>query len=338
MAIVAGTFTASALAKSVLMADRMWADSMINADFVADVEVVKAILGEQNARVSELVDGDKDRTVRVHWLNMCAEVPVPCDGDDCDLAGNQLGSDFKDYAITECQKWSFTVNENALRSNDYNMEDLVAKGILKADKILSEEIARFIMERLETFKGENVVSDGTGSVVADETYIESADWNERLFAYFYRVSKQNKFSSPFLLSGSNLFEEKFMTMLNASNSNGSGAAAAFKFMRTYFDLFNVDAYNTPDAKTYMINRGAVAFASKNYYGAVPTVYKSQDRYSVASRNLPGVRYDVFYTNRCSGTTIMHDWTFVANFDLFLNPLGCTAERTGVLSFINGTTP
>mgnify|MGYP000294799991 CR=1 FL=1 len=334
MAIQAGDFTASQLAQALLKADRMFSDDMQKADFEANVDVWKAIKAEQNANVSILEDGEKERDVKVHWINSCATVVEDCDADDCDLDGAELGTDSKVYSMTQCKQSKFTVDEMVQRTNVYNMEDIVAKGFLKADRALSNTIAANAVAKIEAFKGTNQVSDGIGTPngVSGDTDIAAADWTERLFAYLYRVGIQNKFSNPFILSGTNLWEDQLVALLAEANANGKGAANLYKLMRKYFDLFNIDPTNAPDLKTYLINRGAIAFASKVHYGRIPTKYIEQHRYIIPSRNLPGVEFDVFYTNRCSGNTIKHDFKLVAKYDYFLNPLGCDDTRTGVLAF------
>lgn len=338
MAIVAGDFTASQLRESVDIADSMWANDMMQADFIGNVDTWNAIRAEQNARVQLLEDSEKDREVKIHWINNCANVVEDCDTDDCDLAGARAGSDFKRYGITECKKYHFTVNEMEFRKNDYNMAQAVAVNMLRADKALSEHITQVGIGKIESFKGVNETTTGVGTYNAgtQNTDIAAADWTSRIFAYFYRLGIQNHMPNPFLLSGENLFDDNFLSVLNRENAEGKGEAALFRSMRKYFDLFNIDAVNNPEFKTYMIQRGSVAFASKVYYGAVPTTYlgAGQQRWSIPSRNLAGVRYDVYYTNRCdpSNNSILHDFMLKAHFDYFLNPTGCVDGRTGVLAF------
>lgn len=334
MAFQSGNFTASQLTTALVKADRMWSDENQRRDFEANIDIWKTIKAEQTADVSILEDGEKDRDVKVYWATMCGETAQDCvDGeDDCDLAGNELGSDSKTYELTKCKKWSFSVDEIAFRKNHFSFEDIVAKGFLKADKIISEAVAGTALPRIESFKGVNKVTNGIGTVNATttETDIQATDMNERMFAYLYRVAKLNELSNPFLLSGNNLFEERLITMLSRENAEGKGAAELYKLFRTYFDLFNVDIGTAE--KTYLINRGAIAFASKNYYGETPRMYKMQDRYSIASRHMEGHRIDVYYTNRCAGDKIMHDFKFKMKYDYFLNPTGCDADQTGVLAF------
>ena len=336
MAIVAGDFSPSQLLVTLKKADAMWSDDMMKADFEANVEIWKAIKAEQNADVRVLQETEKDRDVKVHWINSCGVTAEDADGDDCDLAGDELGSDSKTYSLTVNKQYKFTVDEMTFRTNEYSMEDAVAKGFLKADKALAEAICATGMARIESFKGVNGISDGIGTPngATTETDIAAANWNAAMYAYLYRIAIQNELTNPFLLSGTNLFEENLITRLAQQNGEGKGDANLIKLIRMYFDLFNIDPANSPDLKTYMINRGALAFASKNHYGATPTQYvgAGQSRYSIASRNLPGVRFDVFYTNRCTSETMKHDFKLKVRYDYFLNPTGCDGTRTGVLAF------
>jgi len=335
MPITSGDFTAAQLVTAQKKADKMWSDDMMKADFEGNVDTWKAIKAEQNANVKLLEDGEKNRDCKVYWANLCGETASDCDVvDDCDLEGNELGADSKTYNIDMCKEWKFTVDELKFRDSEMSFEEIVAKGFLKGDKIISEAVATAGLAKLESFKGTNVVTNGTGTwnAATTETDIAAADWNERLFAHLLRVGIQNQLSNPFLLSGSNMWEEWITAKANNANANGKGTGAMFKLIRTYFDLLNIDLANSPDLKSYMINRGSVAFASKHHYGAIPKRYKTQDRYSIPSRNLPGVRMDVFYTNRCVGKTIKHDFKMSLKFDYFLNPTGCDGTRTGVLAF------
>ena len=334
MPITQGDFTPSQLTAAIMRADKMWSDDMLKADYEANTDVWKAINAEQNANVDILQSNEKDRDVKVHWVNLCGEAAEDADADDCDLEGAEFGSDSQTYALGIHKQFKVSIDEMTFRTNDYNVEEIVAKAILKADKALADAVAGSAVARIESFKGVNVVTDGVGTVngVTTETDVAAADWNERLFAYLYRVGIQNKLSNPYLVSGTNLFEDRLVAMLSEANANGKGDAALFKMMRTYFDLFNIDPANSPNLKTYLINRGSIAFAGKHWYGAVPTKYMQQHRYSVAMRNLPGYRMDVFYENKCSGVTIKHNMKFKLSYDYFLNPTGCEGTRTGVLAF------
>ena len=334
MAITAGDFSPTDLQEAILKADQMWMDDMTRADFEANVDVLNAIRGEQNANVSILEESEKDRQVKITWVNNCDAVVEACSVDDCDIAGAEAGTDTQTYGIDGCIRYRFTVDEMDQRTNSISFGETVAKNFLRADKALSDNVAQASIAKIEAALGVNTVTTGVGTFNAGtgDTDIAAADWNERIFAYFYRVALMNKMPNPFLLSGQTLFDDRFLALMKEGNGEGKGDAKLFRSMRQYYDLFNIDTANTPDFKSYMINRGSMAFASKNYYGATPTRYKTQDRYSIASRNIAGMRFDVYYTNRCVGNTIKHDFMLKAHYDYFVNPIGCDANRTGFLSF------
>ena len=90
--------------------------------------------------------------------------------------------------------------------------------------------------------------------------------------------------------------------------------------------------------TYMVNKGALAFVTKaiyeGYTAASPAKYMDQHRWSMPSFYLPGVVYDVHYDNECSGCGdyFTHNFKLKTTGDIFLNPVGCTATRTGILEF------
>lgn len=335
MPIAAGDFSASELAQAIITADKMWADDMVNADYKANTGVYDAIKAEQNAKLELVQDGEKDRDVKITWINACGSEVEDAD-DDCKIGGDEAHSDSKTYALGQNKKYGFTVDEKVWRTNNHNMAEAVAVNLLRADKILSEYICRGMVAKIEAFKGVNQVNNGIGSVngATGNTDIAASDWNENLFAYLYRIAIQNEFSNPFLLSGTNLFEDRFLALQNAANGEGKGTSKLFQSIRSYFDLFNIDPVSSPELKTYLINRGSMAFASKVYYGKQPVTYvgAGQQRYSIASRNLAGLEFDVVYTNRCTNNTMKHDWTIYAKYDVFKNPTGCNGERTGVIAF------
>lgn len=335
----AGDFSKSVLADVLVKMDNMWADNMIKPDFEANVEVVKAVMAEQTARVTELEDPDKDRDVKIHWIKPVTTTPGNL-SDQCSIGGDELESENKIYALGYAKTTGFSVTEEVHRTNMLGMTDVIAKGFLMRMKDMDELIAQTLIAKIEAFKGTNQVTGGKGTVVGTETYIDPTNWDANLFAYLIRVGILNRFSNPYILSGSNLYDQEFNAIMEALNANGNGDAAKFKAMRKYFDLFNIDTVNTPDLKTYLINRGALAMAFKSRFKGKVIEYThgaDQKRFSIASRNLPGVVYDVRYNNACTSNDIKHNWSFDIRFDIFNNPTS-VAARTGVLSFINGEAP
>jgi hypothetical protein len=88
----------------------------------------------------------------------------------------------------------------------------------------------------------------------------------------------------------------------------------------------------------MIEDNAVAIVSKAYYVPQPKVYFDEKRYSMMSSFVPGVEYDVHYTNECNTNDGFHNHEFKVKLTagIFNNPAGCDEDNTGVLSFTCGS--
>ena len=144
--------------------------------------------------------------------------------------------------------------ENDFSTNFFDMEDVIAKGFLKASLALDEWWAGRAVASLNANVGVNEVTTGKGTVAGTTTYVIPAYWDANLFGYFARVAIGNRLKRAGLISGANLFESKFIADFEACCENKRGK---FGSMDVCFDLFNIDATNTPDLMTYMVNRGAL---------------------------------------------------------------------------------
>lgn len=340
--MAAGTFTASALADVLATADNIWADNMVKPDFMAEIEVLNAIQAEQTARITMIDDPNKDYDVKAVWLKTCDQ-ETDAGSDDCSVGGDELESDSKTYTIDQTRHYGFNVKEKLFRGNHFSMADAVAKGFLMADKLLAEYAAQYAIGIIDAACGTNeYFTAAKGTIHTDgHTYVtDTNDWDSTLIPHLLLSGKRNKFANPYLLSGTNLYTANWERMLEAANADGKGAAAKFNAIRKYFDVFNIDEVNAPDLVTYMINRGAFAFVTKNYHQASPVEYigAGQTRFSVASRNMPGARIDVVYTNACSSNEILHKYSCYLHYKMLHNPVGCTDTRTGALKFVNGAVP
>jgi hypothetical protein len=330
--MAAGDFSATTLVKVTQKADSMWADSQLAADYVSNAETLKAVISEQTARLTMVEDPEKDYDVRLDWMNACDET-TDAGSNDCTIGGAELESGSKSYKITGVRHYGFNVKEKLFRGNSLDMDEAIAKGFLKADKVLSEYIAKAGVSFIEANEGTNTY-DGQGywTINGTETDVAAANLTVGIMPHLLLAGQLNKMTNPFILSGTNLYIANWNALIDQPNGEGKGNAARVNTIRKYFDVFNIDVTNSPAFKTYLIDRGALAFASKAYYGATPTVYKTQDRWSIASRNVPGLRYDVVYTNECASNEIVHKFSVYARYNYFLNPTGCTATRTGILTF------
>ena len=335
MSTTAGVFSETALAHIQVKADSIWMDRIQREDYVPEANVVKCIIDQTTAQFGEL-KGKKDPTIDVGWINACDVSAASC--TDCTISGSELSTNIEEYELSRTQCAEFTVCEEDFRQNFFNIEDVIAKGFLKASLALDEWWAGQVVAVLNANVGVNELGDsGKGNVSGTTTYILPAYWDANLFGYFARAAIVNRFKRPMLISGANLFESKFIADFESCCENKSGK---FGTMDVCFDLFNIDSVNTPDLMTYMLNKGALAFVTKAYYAgnsaANPVKYMDQHRWSMPSFYLPGVVYDVHYDNECSsqscGDFMTHNFKVKTFGDILLNPVGCTATRTGILEF------
>lgn len=331
----AGDFSAAELDAIQGLVDVYWADNTVNKDYVAHVDAALAIRENQTARLGVL-QGQKDRTLELIWVKDCVDRLDDC-ADDCVVGGDELEAASETYTMDLCKTAGFNVKEKEFRTLALEREEVVAKGLLSTMKQLDEWLTQQAISHLNTFAGVNQYEDGvfTG---AEFNQADAAFWNADLFGEFNIIAQLNQFRMPFLLSGTNLYKEYWNAQMSAGNANDKDKVMKFGTMPMYFDLWNMNTVNTPDKVTYMLDKGSVALVTKAYNPTTPMVYNGAglSKYKIASRNIPGVEYDVVYTNDCTSNEITHKWSLYVNGLCALNPLGCSAENTGVLKFYCGT--
>lgn len=336
--MAAGDFSCAALQKVNVAIDRIWLDNQTKQDYVAYSDTIKAVLQEQTASFPDLKDPLKDKTVKVYWVADCDSDIIDCD-DECSVGGETPEASCKEYALDICRKVGFTVPEKEFRTSNLSREEVVARAMLRRLKTLDEDLSKKAVAKLNIFAGKNQWTGGIGQVegASGDTYLKPAYWTADLFGYLSQAGQMNKFQNPFLLNGTNLYQQQWMAQFNNANANEKDQALKMGSIRSYWDLFNIDSENNPDKISYMIDRGAVAFVSKVYNPASPVEYSGAGltKYSIPSRSIPGVFYDVVYTNRCENDEIYHDWSISYNAGIFQNPLGCNADVTGILRFLCG---
>lgn len=341
MSTTPGAFNETTLQNIRMLAENLTGfDVNIKKQLQPQADILKAIWANQTARLTYLEDKKKDFTVEVEWLNACGLETRSC--TPCTFGGTELSSNTQTYTMSNCKEVAFSVNENDFRGNDFDMEQAVALGFLKADKELIEEFPAWIVAQIEANKGVNAFTGGKGNVVSTETYISAPYWDAKLMAYFARAAKVNKFNSPYLLDGSNLYEQQWNAEQMRGNADGKFDSAAFSTMPYFVDLVNIDSINTPDLKTYMIDGGSIAIANKALYTPTVATYTDQKRYSMRSALAAAfggnLEYDVRYTTTCSGNTFIHEFVVMLRAGVYVAPAGCTSGETGILSFTCGAAP
>lgn len=338
MSTTAGVFDETLLMNYVIRAKEMAFDGRINTQYIPDWDTLKAVMSASNARVLDVISNSKkDFDVEIEWMNDC-EGDVE-DNTDCEFDGTKSSTNVKEYALEYEKVFRFSVDEADFRDNRFNTEDSVASRLLKADKKLVEWFNGLAIARLNTFAGVNVYDGDKGTVAGTDTYIPAPYWNPDLVAYFHKVSKLNKFNSPIILNGHNLYTQNYLAGAKVGNSDGSGDVVLFGRFPMYWDLFNLDSVNEEQV-SYMIENGSLAMANKTYNPDIPQVVNGVfTRYTMSSNFVNGLKYDVFYEPECStGDAIKHNFKVKLKADIFINPAGCVETNTGVLRFVCGTEP
>lgn len=341
MSTTAGVFSETQLYNLQLKADAEWAERIQIEDANANVSFLQGLISKiQTARLVTKFRNKKDIIAEISWINACDITDQAC--TNCDIDGTELSTNIKEYQLDICREASFQASEADFLDNTYDIEEVLAKGFIEANNELDEYLAQQAIATINAAGGRNelgTVGQKVVSGITGDTSIPPAYWNASLMGYLARVAIMSRFRNPHLFSGHNLFEQLWNAEKDQYNADGKGNWLKFGSMDTNFDLFNVDQVNSPDLITYMINKGTFAIANKAYYdgktAANPTVMFDGKRWSIPSRNLPGIIYDVHYKSDCEAENDMYNHRFKlkVNAGMFINPVGCTEDRTGVLRFI-----
>lgn len=338
--------TATELTTALVKQELMWADSQRKQDYEANVVVANAIIENTTAKIEMLSDTSdmKHRKAKIYWNDVCGITPATTTPNYCTIAGAEPNSAAKEFDITKVVSSKFTIDEAKYVNNALMIPEVFADTLLKHLKALDEKIAQSAVASLDSFVQVNAnqagigCSDSTGNWI--ETFINPSYWSPAIMGYFKKTAIVNKFSSPFLIDGSNLFDHYWNAQMNAGNANGVGAKTMFDQIKFYSDLFNVDAVS--EKSTFLINRGTVAFASKAWWTGVSQTAPRVDsdgrrKFSVKSANLTGVEYDVYITSDCSGQFEKHNVLIVCEYDILNGAASCN-DQTGVIKFNCGTCP
>lgn len=334
-----GNFDCAALMLTQVKIDQMWGDSQANTvDFIAETTTLNTMIQNQTAEFPQLKNADKDTSVKIVWIADCAaDDPKDCT-DLCDVGGAEIESDCKEYSITECTKRGFNISEKVFRTSIFSREEVLARQLLKKMKAMDEAITQDALGKLITFKGVNKNTNKPGVVSGNDTYIGAEYVDANLMGYLTTTAVLNRMRNSFLLSGDMLNMQKWMYSMEATNAqNGQANKNKIEAIPLFNDLWNFDQVFGQKAML-LVNKSAYAFVSKNRFSSTPIEYGNGadiTMFSIPSKNLPGVVYDVTYKTKCENDEIIHMYSLTARWDLFQNPLPCDTDMTGVLSFICG---
>ena len=347
-----GDFTASQILQIKVKAEQMWTDSQLSQEYVPHADAAIAVLKNQTARFDELTLKNTDNTVKVMFINPC-NIGVQDCLPLCDLDGNELNTDGLDYQLDICkQSVGFKINRQKLRTDFYSWQELAAVGLMQNVKALDEFWAQQILIKLKSYAGINAAV-ATGGIAANgfsyngatnTTQIPADQYNVSLITKLMQQQIVNKMPAGYIIDKGLLYQPIMNSRINKNNLDGSGDAIRADTLdgRVTFDMFNFDEAGVTE-DMFIVNPGAIAFKTRTRNPDQPTVLPGkiqQTIYTVASRVLPGVRYDVYYTLTCIvGTDGRANYVDVWNFEtqggIFLNPNGCPITIGGTEYTPNG---
>jgi len=336
----AGNFDCGKLLEIKAKVQEIFNGGVIDKEYVPDVEPALAIRENQTATFDVLTNPEKDREVKVNWPDDCDDAdPVSCT-DQCAIDGEEIGDNCANYVLNECFEKTFKVTEERFRTSTYSKEEVVARAMLKKMKLMDEFWAAKAIAFLNASAGVNGWA-GQYTVSGGTTYVPAYAWNPDIFGYIDTVLWKNKLNGGKMLSGTLLKQYMWKIGMETTDPTGqSNQAKMTSFGVPYFDRRIDDILG--EQALFLFDPNSVAMVTKARHAAyteprkVDTPDGMQTWYTQQSMNLPGITYDIAYQELCTGDDVSHFWKIKTRGDIFLNPLGCSNDRTGVLKFVCGT--
>lgn len=329
------------------MANTLFQDDVRRAEYVPESDTAQMILGMQTANLPQLTQPTKDDTVKAVWVDDCDDE----DGEDCaptcEISGDQLGDNCTDYVLDECKQKAFSVTEEIFRTRIESPEEVAAIGLLKKLLLMDRTVSKAAIQFLDDNAGTNLYDatyNAEYTVAGDTTSIPSAAWNPDLFGYLAKVKAINKLNNMRILDSGRLFRSFWKADMETTNPDGTSNQRKMNSMgNPTFDLFQISPTLGADA-TFLINPNSAAIFFKSRFSAYGA--RGRDMYgdfgyqnwsTVASPSLPGVIYDLVFQEKCDNSggarDVVRSWQVETRFGIFLNPLGCTTGRTGILKLV-----
>lgn len=328
------------------MAGEIFVDDDRRAEYEAETDTAKLILSMQTANFEVLKNPEKDREVKAVWIDDCDDTDAEDCAPGCDINGNQIGDNCVNYGLTECKQKSFAVTEEQFRTKMENRQEVAAVGLLKKLLLMDRTISKAAIEFLDDNSGTNLYDstyNAEYTVSGNLTTIPSAAWNPDLMGYFMKARAINKLKNMRILDSGRLYRSFWKADMEANDANGQANLRKLNsFGNPTFDLFQLSPVVGADA-TFLLNPNATAIVTKARFAAygdrgreLVSNGNRQVWSTVASPSLPGVVYDLVYQEECDNSQglrdVKHTWQVETRYGIFLNPLGCTTGRTGILQF------
>lgn len=348
---MAGDLSPTKILNLRVKAENAWKDGKTSVQYKVNAESAKAVLTNQTARVDLLTGrSNKDDVVEISFINTCGIVAEDCESN-CTIDEPELDTGKEEYAVDTCKKTGFSIDEEKIRTNDYELEELHSAGHAASLKALDEFWAAQVLAKLSAEAGYNAFpSPYTFNDATMATTVPAAGYSLKdMTANLIIQAQMNNINSPYYIERGLLLPEWINAQLNGGNLDGKGDVARIEMLKMYFDMMNFSKAGVTTADLFMIDASAVALATKTRYTSTPVVAGGkiqQTRYTVASQTLPNVSYDVIYSLECK--TVggkahdMHSWRYETNGLIAINPALCPVTvgeevytSNGILAYKKG---
>lgn len=298
-----------------------------------EATALAAHLTRQTANIQFIQGAGQDkklRTFTVHWEDVC-NLDTEAVSDECAVSSNETTDDSTTYSLDGSRQVSFKESWKRFRAAPHDLEMSVAKKLQKGLSEMDEYLSGQFIAFLSANKGAHEYTLPVGADNAGDWEINASDWTDSLVPHLRLSARFSRFASLYLLDGLNLVTTVEKARYYGANDNGRGENALWNSLNYIFDPIKMN--EVAPNMTYLVNPGSVALATGNYWDAVPQEFGGSHRmFTVASPSLPGVSYDVHEIETCTSNDFVTSWQIRANYKLLINPEGCTANRTGILSF------
>lgn len=334
MSTTAGVFSETTLQNIRAMASQRMLDGRTKLNFVAQTDAAQILPKVQTANIGELKAQDKNYTLEISWVNNCSVVTEEC--SYCDTGGPELSTNTQTYTIDQCIQAPFSHHGYNSIDNDYSAQQIMADGWLTADKVLSEALTQALLDWLVANAGTATwtAAGEIGTVVGNQVQIAAANFNIAAVGYMMKVLQYDRISTNNNISGNQLFNAyQNVAFTEGFIPAGIGTTRRVNMFPIQFDLFNFNAAGYND-RIISVADGAIAFASKSYYGTTPTSVGSDTVvWSEPSRFFPGATLERWLKISCERDLISYDTNTKIRYTFVLNPAGCDEDSNGIIQFV-----
>lgn len=340
-----GVFTPTELVEIQTTLESKWKEPQYSKNYTPRGETAKAINENQTATFRELESPDKEREVAVKWADWCDDTSTTttnvdaCVHNGCDEPDPKT----KTYALNTFIEDCYTVTSEDFQTSVLSEQEVVANGMAAKMKNLYELFNTKIIAVLAANVGGNplLTNPATGT-----TYTTNADGSteipanefdiQHIYPYWMQVLTLLRSSNNFMIDGQNFFQAAVIAEADALNTNGKIAKQLFDMYPYYNDLLGFVRAGVTD-ETFVLDKGAVALANRVKWPKIPELFSTTNagsftRYQIPFAPLPGFNLDVQYEQSCTGGDISHIWNFKLRAGIFVNPITCDADNTGIWSF------